>query len=353
LIYILKEKKLSPISATATKMADHVEEEVFDLSKMKMAELKAELGARGLKTSGKKAELIDRLQTYMEENEDVEVEDPEEDALLLDETAEADALNQESEPASQEDTEEEEVLKEAETAENNAGDDVVMEAENAEEPTADKVDDEVAAAAEEDKKEETPSTEEAPTSATADDDDLLLQSDDKDEVEEVPVTKKLMPRIEFPSKEAEKPKAGDGDQKEGEKKKLSEAERLEKRKARFGNLVATNGSSDTTTTKNKEGATDNNKSSGKTKVGKLSKDGAEIDPDKLKKRAERFGSTVASTLVESEQKDAIEKRKRRFGSGGAENGSSAETATTTDSEAEAKKAKRAERFQAEAATATA
>jgi len=332
-------------------MADHVEEEVFDLSKMKMAELKAELGARGLKTSGKKAELIDRLQTYMEENEDVEVEDPEEDALLLDETAEADALNQESEPASQEDTEEEEVLKEAE---NNAGDDVVMEAENAEAPTADKVDDEVPASAEEDvaeKKEEIPSTEEAPTSA-ADDDDLLLQSDDKDEVEEVPVTKKLMPRIEFPSKEEAKPKVGDGDQ-SGEKKKLTEAERLEKRKARFGNLVATNGSSDTTATKNKEAATDNNKSSGKTKVGKLSKDGAEIDPDKLKKRAERFGSTVASTLVESEQKDAIEKRKRRFGGGGVENGSSAEAATTTDSEAEAKKAKRAERFQAAAATATA
>lgn len=335
-------------------MADHVEEEVFDLSKMKIAELKAELGARGLKTSGKKAELIDRLQTYMEENEGVEVEDPEEDALLLDETAEADALNQESEPASQEDTEEEEVLKEAETAENNAGDDVVMEAENAEEPTAaDKVDDELPAAAEDDeKKEEIPSTEEAPISAAADDDDLLLQSDDKDEVEEVPVTKKLMPRIEFPSKEAENPKAGDGDQ-SGEKKKLSEAERLEKRKARFGNLVATNGSSDTTTaTKNKEAATDNNKS-GKTKVGKLSKDGAEIDPDKLKKRAERFGSTVASTLVESEQKDAIEKRKRRFGGGGVENGSSTEAATTTDSEAEAKKAKRAERFQAAAATATA
>jgi len=84
----------------------------------------------------------------------------------------------------------------------------------------------------------------------------------------------------------------------------------------------------------------------KPKMNKLSKEGADIDPDKLKKRAERFGSTVSSALVKSQNEEAIEKRKRRFGGGASEeNGTAAEATTTTDSEAEAKKAKRAERFQ--------
>ena len=47
----------------------------MDLNKMKMSELKGELAARGLKISGKKSELVDRLQQYLEEHEDAEVED--------------------------------------------------------------------------------------------------------------------------------------------------------------------------------------------------------------------------------------------------------------------------------------
>lgn len=52
------------------------EEDVYiDLRKLKMAELRKELQDRGLKTSGNKQELVDRLQQYMEEHEGAEVAD--------------------------------------------------------------------------------------------------------------------------------------------------------------------------------------------------------------------------------------------------------------------------------------
>ena len=59
------------------------EEEVYiDLRKLKIPELKKELQFRGLKTSGNKQELIDRLEQYMEEHEGAEVAD---DDLLKEE----------------------------------------------------------------------------------------------------------------------------------------------------------------------------------------------------------------------------------------------------------------------------
>lgn len=48
-------------------------EEVIDLHSMKVTELKAELKSRGLPVSGAKAELIERLENYMQEHEGVEV----------------------------------------------------------------------------------------------------------------------------------------------------------------------------------------------------------------------------------------------------------------------------------------
>lgn len=52
------------------------EEAVYiDLRKLKMTELRKELQDRGLKISGNKQELVDRLQQYMEEHEGAEVAD--------------------------------------------------------------------------------------------------------------------------------------------------------------------------------------------------------------------------------------------------------------------------------------
>ena len=53
-------------------------EEVIDLHSMKVTELKQELKSRGLPVSGAKAELIERLENYMQEHEGVEVVEEEE-----------------------------------------------------------------------------------------------------------------------------------------------------------------------------------------------------------------------------------------------------------------------------------
>jgi len=55
------------------------QEEVIDLHSMKVTELKSELKSRGLPVSGAKADLIDRLETYMREHEGVEVVEEEEE----------------------------------------------------------------------------------------------------------------------------------------------------------------------------------------------------------------------------------------------------------------------------------
>jgi len=52
--------------------------EVIDLYSLKVTELKAELKSRGLPISGPKADLIQRLENYMQEHEDVEVVEEEE-----------------------------------------------------------------------------------------------------------------------------------------------------------------------------------------------------------------------------------------------------------------------------------
>ena len=325
---------------------------VLDFTKLKIPELKAELASRGLKTSGKKSDLIDRLQTYLEEHEDVEHVDggeDEEDALLLDETAEADALNESSKPQ-----EEEKEAPAAAASEEPVADEAVMEAEETETPAA--------ASNENTSEQAVEVSDEVTEQKPAEDADVmpveepsidvdLLKTDDNDDVEVVDVTpakpKKLMPRIEFPTdeKKEDKPKEEAAVQENGssEKKKLTEAERLERRKARFGNLT-TNGAPAAESKQEEKSKKGDEKT--KPKMNKLSKEGADIDPDKLKKRAERFGSTVSSALVKSQTEEAIEKRKRRFGGASEENGTAAAaTTTTTDSEAEAKKAKRAERFQ--------
>ena len=56
-------------------------EEVIDLHSMKVTELKQELKSRGLPVSGAKAELIERLENYMQEHEGVEVVEEEEEQV--------------------------------------------------------------------------------------------------------------------------------------------------------------------------------------------------------------------------------------------------------------------------------
>merc|ERR1739848_591188 len=55
---------------------------VLDLSAMTVAQLKGELKERSLKVSGTKAELIDRLEDYMQKHEGAEFREEDEDELL-------------------------------------------------------------------------------------------------------------------------------------------------------------------------------------------------------------------------------------------------------------------------------
>lgn len=82
---------------------------------------------------------------------------------------------------------------------------------------------------------------------------------------------------------------------------------------------------------------------------KISSTGTEVDLDKLKKRAERFGEVVSTSLSKVDVDEKMRKRAARFGecmttdttttssSGGSK-------VSVTDSDLEAKKKKRAERF---------
>ncbi|XP_026076474.1 SAP domain-containing ribonucleoprotein-like isoform X2 [Carassius auratus] len=56
--------------------------EVVELHKLKLAELKQECTARGLDAKGNKADLIARLQAYLEEHEDTHTEEVNEEEVL-------------------------------------------------------------------------------------------------------------------------------------------------------------------------------------------------------------------------------------------------------------------------------
>ena len=239
--------------------ASNEEEFILDLNKMKIADLKRELHIRGLKISGNKSELMERLQKHLEEHEGAEIEDDEEEAALL------------AEEPKPEDT--------ANKEENGTNGDV-QDTGTAAEPVA--VESTVA------KVEET------------------ATSEVKNNVETSPAAPKpLAAMTEEEKREARAKKFGlkpnelsEADRKEARAKKfglkttdLNDADRLEKRKQRFGSV---NG----------------NSTSG---AGKLSATGSETDKEKLKKRAERFGSVTSSTLVKDQQQETLEKRKKRFG----------------------------------------
>ena len=76
-------------------------EEVIDLHSMKVAELKEELKSRQLPVSGAKAQLIERLENYMQEHEGVEVVE-EEESQEESKSAEADSAEKVTEEKTEE-----------------------------------------------------------------------------------------------------------------------------------------------------------------------------------------------------------------------------------------------------------
>lgn len=72
--------------------------------------------------------------------------------------------------------------------------------------------------------------------------------------------------------------------------------------------------------------------------------GGEIDMDKLKKRAERFGTVISNSLNKVDEDERKRKRAERFGVSNTTDLKSTNISTNVDFDNEAKKKKRAERF---------
>jgi hypothetical protein len=93
-------------------------EEVIDLHSMKVAELKEELKSRQLPVSGAKAQLIERLENYMQEHEGVEV--VEEEDTEESQSAEADSAEKVSEEQKTEESTNDISVNAADESQNNA-----------------------------------------------------------------------------------------------------------------------------------------------------------------------------------------------------------------------------------------
>lgn len=233
-------------------MADSsYEKGLSELSKMKVADLKAELKQRNLPTSGNKNELVERLQLAMHGDS----------TLSLDETTE-EILD-------------EEIL----------GDEEIEELSNKpdSQETADK------------RKLSTDSNSNGASNGKK----IVLNR--KTVIEDIKVEEKL-------DKEKETPKTTENTAAEKKVIKLSELsmqERLEMRKRKFGMPLSE--SAKKLARAARFNMSDNSSSAGSIK-------GPEnTSYETLKKRKERFGCSVSSVMEKAELQERIEKRKARFG----------------------------------------
>lgn len=279
------------------------------LNKMKVAELRKLLKDRGLPCLGSKAALLSRLQkalspsdTTAEETETIEVEDDAEDEDVEDVS---DAENVIAEPQ----------IKEVEVADGTVP-------------------------------EKTATVLKKPT-PPANAENIPEKAKSKEAVTNVasePTTVKDIPVITAPTSETTD--ATDKTDAVSAKPAVSSDEKLRQRAERFGitsdnDKKAARAARFGTVTTNLS-----NKPSAKIAPTPITAD----DIDRLKKRAERFGTVVSSTLTKLEDEDKLRKRKQRFGqiTGPTSNPTSATTPTLASTksieEVEEKKRKRAERF---------
>ncbi|CAH1238694.1 SARNP [Branchiostoma lanceolatum] len=257
------------------------------MKKLKVADLKNELRARGLTVTGNKQELLDRLQQHMETAGDPK-------APLL---PEAELLSKDTSLLS---------------GEGDEADDSILAGEEEEEEDDEEEEEEQTTA--QDNQENTETTNTAkPTVVTS----VSSESDDT----KVPV----------------KPPMSEAERLELRAKKFgghsSEDAKKAARAARFGTSV----SGPTNTAAPAKGATTLSPLGDNSAIS-TEETGPEME--KLKKRAERFGMNVSTAVQSEEEKEKLLKRKQRFGVATA---GAAGTPVSSD-EVEAKKKKRAERF---------
>lgn len=269
---------------------------VEDLSKMKVVDLRKELKQRGLSTTGDKAELVVRLQAAMSQASDsndehgdinldsdidsdgvLEDEDDKSQDDILDDSA-VDILSEElalAEPPVKSESKPPRILKRKITAPGTSET----------KPDDAKTDSKTAV-------KEPPPNKKIVLRRTMSTSSTNPREDKDDDTKTTETTTAKSNRIKITVDDDSKSKLESRAKRFGLPVQMSDAERKEARKIRFGQ-----GTTDTTT----------NSSTSSAPPGSISE-----NLDKLKKRAERFGLSVSKIMTDIEKKERMEKRKAKF-----------------------------------------
>ncbi|XP_035781851.1 uncharacterized protein LOC118461066 [Anopheles albimanus] len=319
-----------------------------DISKMKVADLKKELKARGLSVMGNKNELVDRLQCALLDGGDV-LEDTANSEDLLDDDDLNDDLLDEDKDLTDPVGEEEQILMSPTPSEKSKS-------KSPEEPLKPLS-----------MVQETHSTDTKSTIASTPPKKIALKRN-------ISITKPVLPVLDstgstLASELTEEPKpqrqtinAGSGSDGEPEKKviklgQLTALERLEMRAKKFAKTEPTASATTTSTSSamtsgkdklqaraarfglNAESSKSNSSSAGPTGGGTPA---ASIEA--LKKRAERFGCSVSSKMTKIEQEEKLAKRQARFAQSASTANGSGRTASVSSKDYAEKARQRLERF---------